>query len=659
MTFSRENRGWHTGREIAAGLLVGTIWGLAEYLGNIILFRLHWGYGLEIGPTGLSLAVASGAGIGLTLALLPGTVRRLLSHVGGGADSGEAFSFQVARFSYLVACVAVFVFIDAVLLDRTPLLARRTLPYLVSWVAITLFVYLALKRTVLSRTRRGGGRSLAFMSLAILLCLTGTYQYLAVYHRLNGRKEVTGPKGRLAGEGMPNVLLITIDTLRPDHLGCYGSRNVETETLDALAEEGILFETALTCIPYTLPSHTSIMTSLYPESHGVLMNVNYQVPADRLTLAEVLSRSGYQTAAFVSSAVLASRRGLDQGFDLYDDEAVSVYLTLPEFLGGLRPTVPRHDLYWRKIFPKWVYRLESSYRRAQFTTDRAVGWLHDRRRDDRPFFLWIHYYDPHIPLDPPEPYSAMYSLPEETRRAIRAKEDSLVLHGPKWEIMRKMPDPSLYDGEVTYTDHQLGRLIRALEEEHLTEHTLIVAAADHGEHLTEHNYFGHSMLLYRPSVDIPLIISHRGSLPAGVRVRSLARSIDIAPTVLDYLGLPIPESMEGRSLLPDIRGATPPGSEPGAFVETFCPDVPLLSYVSGRWTLIEAADGSGKELYDNATDPGQRNNLYDDHRALADSLAAILREVRRRYAIAGREEESKSEMDAGTLEALRALGYVK
>ena len=289
--------------------------------------------------------------------------------------------------------------------------------------------------------------------------------------------------GALHGQ---NLLVVTLDTTRPDRLGCYGNHAIETPNLDRLCARGVVFSGAVATASSTLPSHASIFTGLYPRHHGARANALYQLGSEQRTLAEVLSDSGYETAAFVSSFVLDAKFGLAQGFDLYDD-AVNPSTTPMGFAD----------------------------RRGDVTTQRAIQWL-EGRPHHRPFFLWVHYYDAHAPYDPPAPFAGRYAAQP-------------------------------YDGEIAFVDEQVGRLLKAVEATPERE-TLVVVAADHGEGMGEHGEWSHALLVQESTLRIPLILYARTGLPAGLQVAARVSQVDLTPTILSLLGIGLPSDLDGVDL---------------------------------------------------------------------------------------------------------------
>lgn len=350
----------------------------------------------------------------------------------------------------------------------------------------------------------------------------------------------------------PNVLLVTIDTLRPDHLGCYGAIDAHTPTIDGLAQRSILFRDATTQANTTGPSHTTMLTGLYPHDHGARSN---GVPIAHAvdTLPQWLAREGYQTSAVVSGFTLKQEAcGLAPRFDRYDDSLLA-WTWMPEAATRLR--LFRVAIQLCNARGQGPMRAD---RPAAEVVDTALDWL-AHRDEAKPFFLWTHFYDPHCPYQPPAPFDALhdpdfqgerarnwYKLDTRERRALVA-EPSEVAH------MR-----ALYRGEISYTDRELGRLLSSLEASGDLGDTLIVLTSDHGEGLGEHGYwFDHGTFLYDTELAVPLLLRLPGDREAGRSVATQVRLLDLAPTVLEAVGLPTPEDLSGISLLSTLTETTP------------------------------------------------------------------------------------------------------
>ncbi len=396
-----------------------------------------------------------------------------------------------------------------------------------------------------------------------------------------------------------NVVLVTLDTVRADALGCYGRRDVETPVLDAFAGDGVRFDRCYAQTPLTLSSHATLLTGTQPLFHRVRDNGAFTVPEGMVTLAELFKAKGYATGAFIGAYVLDSQWGLAQGFDLYYDN---------------------FDLQdSRKI------SLESVQRPAGEVLDAALPWLEGR--GGRPFFAWVHLYDPHAPYEPPAPYDARYA-------------------------------DRPYLGEIAYMDAQLGRLRRSLEANGLLDRTFIVIAGDHGEMLGEHDETTHGFFLYQAALRVPLIVVTPFPRYRGVVAAGPVGLVDVLPTICRMTGLPVPAEVQGRSLVPAFSGGPDRGA-PLVYSETYYPRVhfgwsELAAVQDGRWKLILAPR---PELYDLAADPAEANNLAEREAGVFAELGARARTFMAR---AGRNayEMDAAKVDAATRERLAALGYV-
>jgi arylsulfatase A-like enzyme/tetratricopeptide (TPR) repeat protein len=390
----------------------------------------------------------------------------------------------------------------------------------------------------------------------------------------------------------PSVLLITVDTLRADRLGAYGHAAAVTPTLDALAARGARFVTAVAHVPLTGPSHASILTGLTPIGHGVRDNGGYVLPREVKTAAEAFGAAGYRTAAFVSGFPLDRRFGFDRGFETYDDH-------LP------RGHDPRRTPYVERL--------------AEATTDVALRWL-GAAKDARPFFLWVHYYDPHAPYEPP---------------------------GTLAERFRASP----YDGEIASVDAQLARLLHGVGEETLGR-TLVLATADHGEALGEHGEGTHGLFVYDATLKVPWIMAGPG-VPAGAVPQTVARGVDVLPTLLDLAGLAVPRDLEGRSLRPAVEGKAmvdAPAYAESVYAEREFGWAPLFALRTASFKLIEAPR---PELYDLGADPRESTNLMDREPVRAEELRTRLK-----GALARPARSAGAQVDAVTAERLAALGYL-
>lgn len=392
-----------------------------------------------------------------------------------------------------------------------------------------------------------------------------------------------------------NILLITLDTLRADRLPAYGYEGVKTPHLDSLTKESYVFEDAVSHVPLTLPSHTSMLTGRLPIGHGVRDNAGFLLDPEELTFTEILKDQGYSTSAFVSSFVLDSRWQLNQGFDMYYDN-----FNLAQF---------------QDVNPGDIQR------KAEETEIEASHWLEENK--NRKFFSWVHYYDPHEPYDPPEPYKSQYAS-------------------------------NAYDGEIAYTDEYVGKLLDKLKELQLDEKTIIIIAGDHGEGLGQHNEQTHAMFIYNTTQHVPFFIH----VPDGgsSRVKGVVRLIDMMPTLLELIGIPIPKSVQGKSLVPMMQGKE--DLKRTAYSESVYAELhygwsPLESITTHQYKYIQAPDS---ELYDRLSDPGETKNLIKEKASIAKVLKDQLQDI-----LTSNSRKNLSgpvKMDPDTEEKLRALGYI-
>jgi arylsulfatase A-like enzyme/Flp pilus assembly protein TadD len=406
------------------------------------------------------------------------------------------------------------------------------------------------------------------------------------------------PFSQAAVKPQPNVVFITIDTLRADHLGCYGYKQIRTPNIDALAADSVRFERAYTPVPVTLPAHTAIFTGTYPTLSGMHDFSGNKLSPNQPTLASVLKQHGYVTGAVVGSAVLDSRFGLNQGFDFYYDHFD--FNRLQES------------------------NLEEMERPGNVVADVTLDWL--AKNYNAGFFLWMHLYDPHYPYRPPAPYSEQYK-------------------------------DRLYDGEIAFADAQVGRLIGFLKANGLYRNTIIVLTGDHGESLGEHGEATHGFFIYNATLHVPVIIHLPGAVPSAKTLPDVISLIDLMPTVLQTLKVAVPEQVQGRSLLPLMR-AKPEAESRNIYAETFLPRLhfnwsELRSVETDKYQFIEAPK---PELYDLSRDPNETQNLYADKKAVSGELEARLSGMIRQYS-ADHELAEKTGLDPALMERLKSLGY--
>lgn len=434
-----------------------------------------------------------------------------------------------------------------------------------------------------------------------------------------------------------NVLFITIDTLRADHLGCYGYPRETSPSIDALAERSIVFDNCVSQATSTLPSHASIFTALYPPAHGVIHNI-VGLSEDVPSLVGVFKENGYATGAVISNIVLQSRFGLNQGFQTFDEELDSRELN----------------------------RLKFRERRADSATDAAISWL--QKKGGRPFFLWVHYVDPHGAYYPPSEYRRMFVDDEwytEEEDLPIAAENFVPKTIPKYQDLFGAKNPSYYisqyDGEIRFADDQIGRLLEFLDASGLSSDTIVTITADHGESFTERDlYFTHTFRTYDEQAVIPLII-HFPGMTTNRRVEAQVRAIDIMPTLLDRLDLKNPHTVHGQSLMELIAGG---GNPPADFAMIYSDHgMEVLDTVMGaqksirtrKWKLTRNSRDGSLELYNIEDDPLETNNLAAAKPEVAKQMEELLdsreKEIEKATVL-------KSKLSPELIEQLDSFGYL-
>jgi arylsulfatase A-like enzyme len=462
-----------------------------------------------------------------------------------------------------------------------------------------------------------------------------------------GGVDEPGPDGT-----RPNVLLIVVDTLRADRLGSYGFAAPTSPRLDALAAGGVRVDRFYTAAPSTLASFTSLLSGRYPHTHGVYRNGTAWPPGLE-GMPSVFRAGGYETAGFVASYCLTSIFGVSRGFDHFDENLTQAMADLPS----------------NKLI-----------RRGEQVTDSVVAWVDGRGRD-APFFAMVHYFDPHWPYRPPARYEEMFGPGYDG--PIRGSIDDLMAMRRRLIRRAGRPDAdtehlhALHLGEIRYTDDQIGRLLTALDERGALQETLVVVTADHGEGIYEHgDFFNHGLTVYDTNIRIPLIVAGPGLGAAGRVLPGPYSNVDLAPTLLDYAGLPVPAEFEGRSFLAALAGgaAHAAGGDPprDLFAEATKPHTVEAGqawpnrlkarcvirgpYKLVRWPFRRNAPG---ELYHLLDDPGETRNLLasgPESGARADGMGAALSAWSERTPDTVPE---RPETDPDVLERLRSLGYVR
>jgi len=607
------------GGAVAGGLLAGALVGAIEAL-------VVWGSGPAGGELPLAWGMLVYGAIGGTGGLGLGVLAAIVGI--------EGFPVAVPTIGFgLGLLVGRFRIIRDIFLEQLP---PGPVPLLVqAGAAVGLFVLGVWLWMRLRGTERAGrllSRPTAAVALVVVLAIGGM-----LVGGAGDRPQIASQRGSAPVSG-PNVILLIIDTLRADRLSSYGYANNETPNIDALAADGIRYS-AFAQASWTRPSVATIFTGLYPSSHGAVHKVDL-LPDRVETLAEVLGMHGYRTVGFPNNVNVSESFNFQQGFGEYHYLAPDLFFFANEaaakltFYSGLRLV--------RERFLARSVNVHHYYQPAEVVTDRVLEWV-DGRQDDGPFFLYAHYMDPH------DPYMVHPFDGEGYAR--------VAMPTPPPELAERLSE--IYDGEISYLDAQIGRLIAGLRAKGLYDDTMIVLASDHGEEFNEHGGWWHGTTLYDEQIAVPLVVKPVGSVTRGQVVPGLATNLDIAPTIVAAAGAGIPSNMQGQPL--PFTAAVPIGREQVFSEEDFEGNV-LQSVRTEAWKLVTANPGNPRGLdeiavYDVAGDPQETRNVRDEQAGRLQELQAALgRNVVEARSQQGQGEET--EIDSVTRDRLKALGYL-
>jgi len=452
--------------------------------------------------------------------------------------------------------------------------------------------------------------------------------FLSIYPWWISLTQVKPPRG---------IILISLDTLRADHLGIYGYHRDTSPSIDAFAKESIVFEHAVVQSPWTLPSHMSIMTSLYPSFHGVT-TLKKRLANEHVTLAELLQKGEYRTAAFTDGAYMRAEFGFDQGFDIYDGK---------RWLIGIAEILPK--------VKKWLNKNKS-----------------------KPFFLFIHCYDIHSPYNPPPPYNNIFHDFTYTGHLIPSLKN---MGAARWNKLKVNDEDlrhimALYDGGIRYTDKKIGEFLSYLQYSGLEDQSLIIITSDHGEEFKEHGSFLHWQLYYRPNLHVPLIMRIPNYPKKEIKIKELVQSIDLLPTILEIAGLAPHPKAQGRSLLPLIKRnknffnrslwkafhlfkkdsiISFAETTIESFLEPFLGKDRNISIITDDYQMIHDLKSQSTQLFNLKADPLAKNNIAKDHANISKRLLSQLEEV---YSVTPPYKAPIITLDEQTHEQLEALGYI-
>lgn len=464
----------------------------------------------------------------------------------------------------------------------------------------------------------------------------------------------------------PNVLLISIDTLRADHLSCYGYDKVTTPHLDRLGEEGILFENAYSTAAWTPPAHASMLTGLYPSSHGVVDN--HRLRKDIPTLAEVFSKSGYRTAGFVNNSQVGELVGLEKGHETY----------MEVWRGSKGRSIVRRSMNY--LVRNAMEAVGLNDHGAHRTNQLARDWI--RENKGHAFYMFIHYIEPHNPINAPYPFKNKY-WQNRNRHGIDKNKLYLVAQNPlvcftnNIRLNREELTAlrALYDGEISYIDYKIGELIAFLKKERIYDNTFIIITADHGEHFGEHDLYSHVASLYEPIIHIPLMMKFPEGFNRQARISGLVQLVDIFPTVIETIGLnqEFLRGIQGKSLfrtandptyhdyiiaewegrIPEFVSERIRNLDEDPIVKKFRETMVMIR--EGHYKYILKSNG-GEELYDLEKDKREENNILEREKEIGKGLRHKVTQWQ--SSKSELKYEKQSSIDEMTKRNLESLGYL-
>lgn len=568
------------------------------------------------------IGAAIGAGGGVASVVLPFLAR-------DGAAAAALAGGGVAAL--LGLAVTRFRIVRDVFAESLPIASGQGIAVHLGLLVGALLVLWLVRRLLLSISRGGGG-ILSSAVAAVLLVVTGVAATAVLDATATGKSAPTTP-GSAQG---PNVILIIADTLRADHLGSYGSTTTKTPQMDRLAKDGVVFENAFSNSTWTRPSVATIVTSLYPSSHRVMLKTDL-LPEGVTTIAETLREGGYRTVGYVTNINVAPSFHFEQGFQEY-------YYLAPEFFFGATDSGSKLAFYSgmrlvRERFfakEKWV---QHYYQDAQTVNGGALPWLD--RNAGGPFFTLIHYMDPHDPYFE-IPYNGVAIARVDTPNPDPSQRDRMM---------------SLYSSNIEYLDRFVGNVIEALKAAGQYDNTAIALVSDHGEEFYEHKGWWHGTTLYDEESRVPIIVKLPKNAKAGTRVKTPAQLLDVAPTLTSAAGVPVPDAWQGRDLFSDKPAPA------ALFQEEDHEGNILHSIRTDRWKLILANEGNPRglapvELYDMQADPKETTNVASKNAAIVEQLRTDL-ETLKTMAASGAVTGETGAIDNAARERLRALGYVE
>lgn len=620
---------------IFSGFLAGACWGLAE----AVFFHTR---GFAPPGSGDPWFYVEGLVLyGLFGILVSGIARGLIFRE---APPGAGWISPFFALTYLVCAVKVHqAFFPGARVLSVPVLAEAAI-----LLALFLFLFRKSFRTIESfftaKRRKIAATVFLIVEIGVLFWFSPLIQ--------RSREPIGSPVRR-----MPNLVLITLDTTRRDHLSLYGYDRNTTPHLDQFARAGIVFDNAYSVSSWTLPSHASMFTGKIPTAHGASWS-HWWVDSSETTMAEILHSAGYATAGFVSGPFLLSSLNIAQGFDYYNDQL--------DFAGGMR----NYQLVRliKSLIP-FKFRWMDGQRGGKELTDLALSWI-QRQNRKAPFFLFLNYFDPHDPYRPPPPYDQLYGsnyrgpmtgfirgLYSDRRTGERRIGGK---NGPPLtaEDYQKLRD--LYDGEIRFMDDQIGRLLEYFNNTKMTSNTLFIIAGDHGESIGDHKLIDHGHTLYQEQIRIPMMLVGPG-FTGGKRIQSLVRNIDVLPTLLEALRINGSLRIQGKSFLPYLNNDQDDGrkyvgevsDDPRTRVQPFQRD--LKAVIDGGWKFFWSSKKTN-QLFDLNNDPTESLDLISTGEHDASRLQQFLQQYLQ--TVEQKNASTQQNIDESTLESIKSNNYV-
>jgi arylsulfatase A-like enzyme len=485
---------------------------------------------------------------------------------------------------------------------------------------------------------------------------------LSFFH---GQAEPTG-KGGPPPEGSPNVLVLLIDTLRGDHLSCYGYGKPTSPAMDQFASEGAVFLNTYTQASWTKPATASLMTGLYPSTHQTMTMGSGLAESFRI-LPEVYQEKGYRTAIFTSNNLVSPLFGFDQGVDFFYYGKAQMVREL--MFGNVVRTLLRSNQDRKRMVEDWFWSLESSLRfrervdydpSAESLNSRFLEWLDEG--PDRPYFAYIHYIEPHFPYTPPPPFDTLFTSIEPGTYVQPTQNFGFQPFDRMEPVERDLLEKVLgeYDGEIAYLDHVLGNFFRELERRGVLDRTIVLLTADHGEEFFDHSMWGHGHSLFNEVVKIPLIMRFPAMIPAGTKVTSVAALVDVMPTLLELSGIEGKVETAGKSLLPLLKSKEAESEPRSSYGEVLTGGRKAWFLTDGTYKILRAQKGVLEEimLFDLRDGDREAHDLSD---SLPEVKADFVRKMDKIYQESASKAVAEENMriDKATEDQLRALGYIQ